>query len=390
MKRYLAKRLGWAALTFLTYVASVFVFMQVKIHFDFATPLAQFSLQQYYALRESLGLDRPMLVRLGEYMGGLLHFDLGNSFTGVPVWLLIRQALPVTIFVFAVGALVAYALGDSLGRFAAWHRGKLVSISSSALGVVAATAFPPFLVFVLTEMFRARLYGLRTTLGLPIDSLSLWTNFPLDENQVLGRVAVVILVAVSLALAMRGWGRRRGRRWVGLVSLPFTLGLGILVLDWMGVGKQALDLMFRASRSVALGRGSLLLAVVAFVVIAFGEVMFVTRVGIDEEIDEPFVLTARAKGVPERLIRDRHVARNAVIPALAASLSAVPYIIGGMVFIEYEFQMHGLSSLFFNAVLDQDVPLVMGVMVMLGLLGIGLRLVADIAIAALDPRVRIT
>jgi peptide/nickel transport system permease protein len=63
-------------------------------------------------------------------------------------------------------------------------------------------------------------------------------------------------------------------------------------------------------------------------------------------------------------------------------------VLAGMIIVEYELEMAGLSSVLFNAIEFQDIPVIMGVMVVLGLMGVAFRLVTDVAIAALDPRQR--
>jgi peptide/nickel transport system permease protein len=144
--------------------------------------------------------------------------------------------------------------------------------------------------------------------------------------------------------------------------------------------------------------------VVAFLLVAFGEVMFVWRAGIADERSEDYVLTARAKAVPEHLIRDRHVARNVVLPVLARSFAALPFLLAGLIIIEYQVQIGscalsqgaecvywsgGLSTTLFSAVRNADTPVIVGVLITMGILLLVLRLVAETAQAALDPRIRL-
>ena len=72
----------------------------------------------------------------------------------------------------------------------------------------------------------------------------------------------------------------------------------------------------------------------------------------------------------------------------AGSFLTFPTVLAGMIIVEYELQMQGLSSVLFDAIEFQDIPVIMGVMVALGLIGIGFRLVTDLTIAILDPRQR--
>jgi peptide/nickel transport system permease protein len=388
MVSFLARRLVWALVTLLVFVTIVFVFLQVWIPFNFATPAAQGSLSAYYALREALGLDRPLPVQYLDYVGNLVRFDLGDSFTGTPVSEIIGAALPPTLFVFAVGSVLAYLMGDALGRYAAWHRRGAVGGVAATVGVLTSAMFPPFLVYLLVRGFGQPLYEARQALGLPLDSTSLWAGRYFSEPDILLFVALAVLVAVALAVLVRGYARRWGLPVISAISLPVLLGVVVFAIARSGYGVYALDLMFRAGRTAAVGRGSLILALLAFVLISFGEAMFVMRVGVAGEKGEDYVLTARAKGLSSRVVRDHHVARNATAPALAATLAAVPYVLAGMIIIENELQIGGLSRVFFGAVEDADIPLVLGVLIVLGLMGVGLRLLVDVLIAALDPRVR--
>ena len=172
------------------------------------------------------------------------------------------------------------------------------------------------------------------------------------------------------------------------LALPGTL-LGVGVGIWLsGLGPHALDLLYRADISASTGRGSPGLALVGIVLISFGQVMLVMRAGMQAERSEDYVLTARAKGLTERAVRDRHVARNVMGPVLAGSFLTFPTVLAGMMIVEYELEMQGLSSVLFDAIEFQDIPVIMGVIVVLGLIGVGFRLLTDVTIAALDPRQR--
>jgi peptide/nickel transport system permease protein len=116
--------------------------------------------------------------------------------------------------------------------------------------------------------------------------------------------------------------------------------------------------------------------------------MLLMRAGMDAERSEDYVLTGRAKGLTERAVRDRHVARNVIAPVLAGSFLTFPTVLAGMIIVEFELEMQGLSSVLFDAIEFQDIPVIMGVIVVLGLMGVGFRLLTDVTIAILDPRQR--
>ena len=113
---FLTRRAFWALITLVVYLIIVFVLVQVLVPFNFATPARMGGPDAYRAALAQLGLDRPLAERLFEYVGGLVTFDLGDSFTGQPVAAIIAETLPVTIFVFAVGALLAFVVGEMMGQ----------------------------------------------------------------------------------------------------------------------------------------------------------------------------------------------------------------------------------------------------------------------------------
>jgi ABC-type dipeptide/oligopeptide/nickel transport system permease component len=385
---FLARRAAWAGVTLLIYLGVVFVFIQVWVPFNFATPARLAGPDAYQAALQALGLDRPLPDRLSEFVGGLVTFDLGTSFTGQPVTTLIAETAPVTIFVFAVGALLAFVVGEAMGRFGAWQRSRVTGTALSTMGVLFTTIFPPFLVFLIAFFLRDPFWELRDAMGLPVDSLEIWRDSTVEQGEVLMLMALALFGAVIVGVMVRTWAHRNRVRWVAVAAIPVTLLAAGVGLWSSGFGVEAIDLLYRSDISQTVATGSPLLVLIGVVLITFGQVMFMMRVGIEDERNEAYVLTARAKGLTEAVIRDRHVSRNALAPAIAGSFLALPTIIAGMVIIEFGLEVRGLSWSFFNAVETQDIPLIMGVLVMLGVMGIVLRMGADVAIAYLDPRQR--
>lgn len=391
---YLAVRLAWALVTLFLFLTIVFFFMQVWVPYSWATQFLIGGRDAFEAALEAAGLNQPLLIRYVNYMAGLARGDLGVAFSGGSVIDQIRDAIPVTLTVFAGGTIVGWVVGELLGRLGSWRYGRLRGSTVSIIGVLSVTLFPPFLVFVLVQWIRKPLLDFRELIGLPTDSLDLWrdavTGVPgaVTPGDVKWIFALGLTAALGIGLLVRSYGRRHQMPWVEALSLPATLA-GVGVGMWLtGLGPQALDLLYRADISATTGRGSPGLAMLGVALISFGPVMFLMRAGMDAERSEDYVLTARAKGLRERAVRDRHVARNVLAPVLAGSFATLPTVLGGMIIVEYELQMQGLSTVMFRAIELQDVPLIMGVLVVLGLIGVGLRLLTDVAIAVLDPRQR--
>ncbi|MGH2542078.1 MAG: hypothetical protein ACRDIB_04755, partial [Ardenticatenaceae bacterium] len=253
----------WAAVTLFLFVTIAFFLVNLLIPYDYAT---QFFFQGGTAAvestRERLGLGRPLVVRYFEYLGDLAQGSLGQSFDGSPVTEAILASLPTTLLIFAVGGVFAYLLGDWLGRFVAWHRNRAVAGATSTVSVLAYTSFPPWLVFFLVYFGTGVLLAARAAVGLPVDSTPIWRESLASEADVTRVVGVGLFLALLVALVVRAWARRHGWRLAAWLALPVALAGTALAMVWLGIGSQALDVVFfRSSRQVNIGVGSPVLAI---------------------------------------------------------------------------------------------------------------------------------
>lgn len=107
-----------------------------------------------------------------------------------------------------------------------------------------------------------------------------------------------------------------------------------------------------------------------------------------EVIRQDYILTARAKGLPERTVIYRHALRNALLPVITLLGLSIPGLIGGSVIFETIFGIPGMGQLMYNAILSRDYPVVMGTLVITAVLTLLGNLLADLALAWADPRVR--
>lgn len=107
-----------------------------------------------------------------------------------------------------------------------------------------------------------------------------------------------------------------------------------------------------------------------------------------EIIRQDFLTTARAKGLPERVVIWKHALRNALIPVITILGLSVPGLVGGSVIMESIYAIPGLGQLFYVGVMGRDYPLVMGGLVIGAVLTLLGNLLADLGYALADPRVR--
>jgi peptide/nickel transport system permease protein len=112
-----------------------------------------------------------------------------------------------------------------------------------------------------------------------------------------------------------------------------------------------------------------------------------TRVSMLETLSQDFVRTARAKGLPERLVILRHALRNALIPIITIFALELPALIGGAIIIESIFSLPGMGNLMFESLEYRDNPVIMGITVLAAFVTLLSYLAADILYVVVDPRI---
>jgi peptide/nickel transport system permease protein len=111
------------------------------------------------------------------------------------------------------------------------------------------------------------------------------------------------------------------------------------------------------------------------------------RVSMLEALGQDFVRTARAKGLPERLVIFRHALRNALIPIITIFALELPALIGGAVIIESIFSLPGMGQLMFQSLDSKDEPVIMGITFLAAVVTLLSYLAADILYVVVDPRI---
>jgi peptide/nickel transport system permease protein len=105
-------------------------------------------------------------------------------------------------------------------------------------------------------------------------------------------------------------------------------------------------------------------------------------------ISQDYITTARAKGLPERVVIYKHALRNALLPLITLLGFSIPGLIGGSVIFETIFAIPGMGQLFYQGVMSRDYPVVMGILVFGAFLTLIGNLIADLSYALADPRIR--
>jgi peptide/nickel transport system permease protein len=190
--------------------------------------------------------------------------------------------------------------------------------------------------------------------------------------------ASAITLVFGLPLGMLAAGRRNSA-WPSRLILGLLISVPVL---WTGT----LLLTASGAASVQSGPGNLWLPALVLGLSGAGALGLVAEGAIEETRAQPFITTARAKGLRERRIFSVHVLRASAGPILVAFVLQSGFLLGGVVVTETIFNRPGLGRLLVNAALRQDTPLVLGLVVWSAVLYAVLLLAAEGAARLLDPR----
>jgi peptide/nickel transport system permease protein len=114
------------------------------------------------------------------------------------------------------------------------------------------------------------------------------------------------------------------------------------------------------------------------------------RANVMETMNEDYVRTARAKGAPERRVLMHHILRNSMLPVVTILGMDIGLALGGAIFTESIFNLHGLGQQILTSYNQLDLPVIMGIVIFSTIAVIVFNLIVDIAYAFLDPRIRLS
>jgi peptide/nickel transport system permease protein len=213
-------------------------------------------------------------------------------------------------------------------------------------------------------------------------------------------IGTVLATAVGLGVGIRGaW--RRGSRFdsgslygsLALYSMP-EAWLGIMLLLLFGgalkrfpVGGFETGGLTGGARLIDIANHAVL-PVLTLALGYVGQYVVVMRSSMVEAMNEPYVDVARAKGVPDRMVRTRHVVPNALLPAFTLILLNLGFVLGGATVIETIFSWPGIGLLTYESINRLDYPMLSGILLLSGGAIIASNLIADVTYGFLDPRVR--
>jgi peptide/nickel transport system permease protein len=386
LTRYLIRQSLFSLVKLFLFATLMFFFIQILMPGDWVDQFSLFmSRAEQEAMRAELGLDLPLPQRYLEWLRGLVTFDLGHSLTGEPMTEILAQVIPPTLFVFVIGTVIAFLFGFWLGERTAWRGTGFLSSLATLGGITLFTSFPPWLAYLFAYLLSGQqdFYvmgergGLRLATFRNLD-IEVWRQTDLSPSAVVFRMFLTLILVAILVLALNYLVQRLSKRRIPALIILFLIGAGTIG-SWVLLGMQAMALdILKMSW----------LAILTYTVLSFGETMLIMQSSMTEVLKEEYVTTAHAKGLPASQVRERHAVRNALLPVLSRLVISMPYLITGVVIIESAVGWPGMGMAMWNALYWQNMPVVMVLVLFVGILSLVARLVLDVLIAYLDPRIR--
>ncbi|ADU49121.1 ABC transporter permease [Intrasporangium calvum] len=284
-------------------------------------------------LEQALGLDQPLWVQYWSYIKRIATGQFGPSngvLPGRDAFEVFLSRFPATIELATLAILLAVLIGIPLGYFAARRRDSWVD-NLSVMGSLIGVAVPVFfLAFMLKHWFAVELQW------LPVS----------------------------------------GRQDPALDATRVT---GFFVLD--GILTQEWDAAWDAFRH-------LLLPAFALASIPFAVIFRITRASVLDVVEEDYVRTANAKGLTSRIIRGRHILRNALLPVVTTIGLQTGALLAGAVLTERVFSFTGIGQALAIAIELKDYPVLQVLIMAAAAVYVVVNLLVDITYAIIDPRIR--
>jgi peptide/nickel transport system permease protein len=267
---------------------------------------------RYEALREQLGLNRPVAEQYVDWLGGVVVGDFGDSLVqDKAVTELLSRRIANTFVLVAIAALLSIPISLLLGSLSALLRDTKFDVSVS-IGSLSLAALPEFVIgIVLILLFATHVFK-----WLPAVS-NVDPDVPIYQQ-----LELFILPALTLTLAVAPYITR------------------------------------------------------------------ILRASMIEVLESEYVMMARLKGLPERLVLNRHALPNALAPALQVTALNLAWLAGGVVVVEYLFNFPGIGSALVDAVANRDMPMVQAICLLIATVYVIANLTADILTILVSPRLR--
>lgn len=269
-------------------------------------------------LRALYGMDKPVLVAYSDWLGDLVHLNLGLSTRYYdPVWSMIKERVPISLFYGLTALVLSYGIAIPLGIYKAIHHGSK---------------------------------------GDNLSSVIIFIGYSIP-NYVLG-VLLLSLLAFYFDILPLG----------GFVSNNFD------ELTWL---EKVKDLLSHA-----------ILPVICYTIADIAILTMTMKNNLLENLSSDYIKTAVSKGLTYKESVYKHALRNSLIPIASHFGSIISVFLAGSFLIEVVFNIDGIGLLGYEAIIQRDYPVVMGILSLSALLLMLGNIISDLCVAVVDPRVK--
>lgn len=275
-----------------------------------------------------------------RWLGKVLRGDLGKSWTvstGVPVQEIILYRLGYTVVLMALSLFLAIALAIPIGIYSAVHQ-----YSKADYAITAVAFFGQSMPTFWTGLLVMSLFAVALN----------W--FPTGGVKTTGMPGDIVEALINMLTFSEKYPQLSGKEGMVIADGLMHLALPVLVLVYFNMAAW----------------------------------IRYTRAAMLEVLRQDYIRTARAKGLIEKLIINRHGLRNALIPLVTLLALALPSLFGGAIITETIFSWPGMGRQLIDAIAGVDWPIVQGILVVYSILVVFSNLLGDILYAVVDPRIR--
>jgi peptide/nickel transport system permease protein len=212
------------------------------------------------------------------------------------------------------------------------------------------------------------------------------TRFPTTLALSLGGLAVWLIVGIPVGVFTARWRDSLADRLVLVLAM---VGVSLPTF-WLGRLLQ-FQIAYRDGLLPVAGLFSwqhIILPSITLGAVGVGYYARLVHSNMVEVLNQDYIRTARAKGLPERTVLIKHGLRNALIPVLTILGMDIAALLGGVVFTESVFALPGLGALALQAVINLDIPMIMGTVMFAAVLVVGANVLVDMVYGWIDPRIR--
>ena len=287
----------------------------------------------YNAAKEAMGLDKPLWQQFAMYVRDVLHGNLGTSIlTSNPVWEDIKRVFPATLELATLATILGVLIGVPLGVAAAVRHNKLTDHIARFVSLIGSSMPVFWLGMMGLMLFYAKLS---------------WLPGPGRIDPVFDGMVTEVTGSLLIDSVLAG-------EWDVLGDALWHIALPTLILSYFSVAYLS-----RMTRAFML-----------------------------EQLSQEYIITARAKGVPEWRVVWSHAFRNIAVPLLTVIALTYGNLLEGSVLTEIVFSWPGIGSYLTGALMNADMSAILGSTLVIGSIFVLINLLTDVLYAVFDPRAR--